>query len=288
MQSVPVIQLVWELHQAGLHVDNIASKVGRHRATIYRWLRGIRHYGIREFLRRYQNAKKGRRQKRKTHGSVKALIYEIREEHNHCCGEKVQYWMKKLHDITISVSTIYRVLAEKYKLRSKWKKNTQRGPVPRADKPRQVVQVDTVDLGELYAFTAVDIYTREVWVTIENNLEAKTGAKALSAQMQNMFGHSELIQRDGGPEFGKAWQVVAEQHCNRVRTSRPYKKNEQAYIESFNRSLRKECVGWGKYKKRQKQILQAKVDKYLQYYNYERPHLSLNLATPKNYLSHLR
>jgi len=288
MQSVPVIQLAWELHQAGVRVNEISFKVKRHRATIYRWLKGIRHYGIRQFLRRYQNAKKGRRQKRKTHGSIKALVYEIREQYSHCCGEKIRYWMKKMHDITISVSTIYRILQEKYILRSKWKKNTQRGPVPRAEKPRQVMQVDTVDLGDLYAFTAVDICTREVWVTIEKTLESKNGAKALTSQMNNIFGHVELIQRDGGPEFGKYWKTTAEQYCNRIRTSRPYKKNEQAYIESFNRTLRKECVGWGKYKKRDLPALRAKVDKFLHFYNYERPHLSLNLATPKAYLSHLR
>gem|GEM_PF-4538370 len=30
----------------------------------------------------------------------------------------------------------------------------------------------------------------------------------------------------------------------RPRTGRPYKKNEQAYIESFNRIFRKEYLGW--------------------------------------------
>lgn len=288
MQSVPLIQLAWELHQAGVHVDKISSKVERHRATIYRWLKGIRLHGIRAFLRHYQNAKKGRRQRRKTHGAVKALIYEIRTKYHNCCGEKIRYWLKVLHNMTVSVSTIYRVLGEKYQLRYKYKKNIKRGPVPTAQKPRQVLQVDTVDLGDLYAYTAVDIYTREAAVIIRPSLESRDGAHALKEQMNSLFGHVELIQRDGGPEFEKDWEPVAQKYCTTIRTSRPYKKNEQAYIESFNRSLRKECVGWHSYKKSQRNTLQAKVDLWIQYYNHERPHLSLNLATPKAYLSHLR
>lgn len=287
MQSVPLIQLAWELHQAGVHVDEISIKVNRHRATVYRWFKGIRQSGIRDYLRQYQRAKKGRRQKRKTHGYIKALVYEIREGHHHCCGEKIKYWLKKLHDVVVSVSTIYRILGEKYQLRSKWKKNEARGPVPKADKPREVVQVDTVDLGQLFAYTSVDIFTREAWVVIRPTLEAQDGASALEDQM-NFFGTVDLIQRDGGSEFKHEWQEEAKKHAGRIRTSRPYKKNEQAYIESFNRSLRKECVGWKKYKKRELKALQAKVDNFLHYYNYERPHLSLNLLPPKEHLSHLR
>ena len=102
------------------------------------------------------------------------------------------------------------------------------------------------------------------------------------------FGYTNLIQRDGGPEFGKVWYEEASEYCTTIRTSRPYKKNEQAYIESFNRTLRKECVGWMKYRRKDRSLLQEKVNKFLEYYNNVRPHLSLNLETPRAYLSHLR
>lgn len=38
------------------------------------------------------------------------------------------------------------------------------------------------------------------------------------------------------------------QYCARHRIVRPYKENEQSYIESFNRTLRKECLGWASYR----------------------------------------
>ena len=91
MQSIPLVQHAWELYQSQVHPDAIAHLVGKHRATIYRWIAGIQLVGIREFLRRYEAAKKGRRQKRKTDPLIKARIYTIREEFHHCCGEKIHY-----------------------------------------------------------------------------------------------------------------------------------------------------------------------------------------------------
>lgn len=51
---------------------------------------------------------------------------------------------------------IYEILAEKYILRSKWKKNQKRGAVPEAHIPREVIQMDSIDFGELFVFTGID------------------------------------------------------------------------------------------------------------------------------------
>lgn len=195
--------------------------------------------------------------------------------------------MKKLHDTTISVATIYRILGQKYQLRSKWKKNQPRGAVPQAHNPREVVQTDTVDFGEVFAYTMVDIFTREAAVTLTTSLEAKYGAWALKRQM-DYFGRVALIQRDGGSEFEAEWEQTAPHYCDHVRTARPYKKNEQAFIESFNRTLRKECLGWATYTAADLPVLQAKLRQFLRDYNTERPHISLDMRAPVEMLSHLR
>jgi len=49
------------------------------------------------------------------------------------------------------------------------------------------------------------------------------------------------LQTDGGPEFKGSFAQRARAYCVRHRIARPYKKNEQAYIERFNRTLRKKC-----------------------------------------------
>ena len=287
MQNISLLELAWELYRSQVRPDDIAFRLGKHRATIYRWLAGIKLYGIEGFLRKYRQAKKGHRQKRKTDPIIKARIYAIRERYHHCCGEKIRYWMLKEYGVRISISTIYRILGEKYVLRSKWKKNQVRGPVPKASKQREVIQNDTVDFGELFAFTSLDIFTREAQVVMRPSLEAIDGVQALRRQMR-YFQFAELLQRDGGHEFKADWNREAKNYCQRIRTARPYKKNEQSYIESFNRTLRKECLGWMKYKRTDLETVQHKVDQFLEFYNYQRPHLALNLATPIEYLSHLR
>ena len=67
------------------------------------------------------------------------------------------------------------------------------------------------------------------------------------------FGKIKRIQCDGGSEFKKEWRIYAKESGCEIRISKPYKKNEQAYIESFNGSLRRECVGWKKYKREEKE-----------------------------------
>jgi len=139
---------------------------------------------------------------------------------------------------------VYEILRERYVLRSKWKKNRLRRPVPRATAPRQVVQMDSILLGSLYAFTGIDIYTREADILVTPALTAAYGRAFLDQAMARRFGgYVALIQTDGGSEFKDAFLAQVAAYCDQHRVARPYKKNEQAYIESFNRTVRKECLG---------------------------------------------
>lgn len=287
MTNITLIEHAWELHKVGVSPDEIASKVGKDRATIFRWFAGIRLYGIRRYLEKYKKAKKGHRQKRKTDPITKDRIYGIREEFQQCCGEKIHFWMMKRYGKSPAITTIYRILGEKYILRSKWKRNQKRGPVPVATKPREVVQADTVDFGDIYAYTSIDICTREAAVVLKLALDMEAGKEAVKEQMQ-YFVFTNLLQKDGGSEFMTEWEKEARKYANIIRTSRPYRKNEQAYIESFNRTLRKECLGWLQYKKKDLPYLQEKLKAFLEFYNNERPHLSLGMKAPRAYLSHLR
>ncbi len=175
--SVTAITICWKLVQNGVSLEKIPGEVGCHRSTVYRWIEGIQAYGIHEFVRRYRVAKKGHRHT-KTNSIVKVWIYAIREEKRQCCGEKIQYFLKKEHDHAVSVSTIYRVLSQKYQLRSKWKKNVKRGGVLKGTKPREVIQTDTVDFGSVYAFTSIDTFTKEPCVVLKPSLDSLMGEEA--------------------------------------------------------------------------------------------------------------
>ncbi|MFH0853019.1 MAG: hypothetical protein V1853_01305 [bacterium] len=159
--SITKIKICWSLYQNGVSLERVPDQLGIHRATVYRWIYGIKLKGINKFIQDYRNAKKGRRQPRKTDPVIKARIYAIRDEYKRCCGEKIRFILKRDYDTAIGTATIYRILGEKYQLRGKWKKYSKRGFVRKGLKPREVIQTDTVDLGSLYAFTAIDTFTKE-------------------------------------------------------------------------------------------------------------------------------
>ena len=149
--------------KCGIKAESIAEQLEVHRGTVFRWISQIKSYGIHEFKRRYRNSKKGKR-KRYIDPKLKRLILKIREDFKHCCGQKIQYLLLKFHNIQVSLTSIYRVLKTKWRLRSRYKKNFKRGTVQKSHKKGDAIQVDTVDFGGFYAFTAIDTYKKEASV----------------------------------------------------------------------------------------------------------------------------
>jgi transposase-like protein len=275
MEKATEIVLAQELSEQGLSKSAIARRLGRDRETIRLWLRGIEEHSQKAFLDKSAAACKVPRPSRQVNALVKRWIWQIREREEGCCGQKIAYFLQKEHSIKLSVPKIYEVLAEKYVLRSKWRKNKVRGEVPTAQAPREVIQMDTVDFGGLFAFTAIDIYSREADVLLRPALTAEHGAAFLHRCMRRRFNRFvQVVQTDGGSEFEAEFARQVWIYCQQHRIARPYKKNEQAHIESFNRTLRKECLGWEKYQPEDAGRLMLCVEAFLERYHYHRPHLA--------------
>jgi len=281
VQKQTEIVLAWELYEQGWSKSAIARRLGRNRETIIAWIAGVEKQGLKVFLAHSCNACKKPRPKRQVDALVKRHIWAIREREQECCGQKIAYFLEKEYGEILSVPKIYEVLAERYVLRKRGRRNLKRGPVPEAHAPREVVQMDTVMFGEVFAFTSVDIFSREAEVLLLPALTAEEGIHFLRYAMAHRFdGHVRLLQVDGGSEFKGEFPLRALLYCQEYRVARPYKKNEQAYIESFNRTLRKECLGWGHYRRGQIPELMARVSLFLERYHYHRPHLAFDPMRP--------
>lgn len=286
MKQTTKIILAWELFEQDVPKGHIAEKLNIHRETVREWIRGIENNpkGLLGFLERYESAKKGEREKRKVDGLLKARIYRLREENNDCCGQKIQYYLNRDYGVELGIRKIYEILGEKYKLRSKWKKNHDRSGLIQATKPREVIQMDTVHFGMVFAFTSVDTFSKDVSVRLYPTLTSLDGKDFLLHAFNTRFHHTQLLQTDGGPEFKGEFKQNVFTFAERFRVARPYKKNEQSYIESFNRTLRKECLGWGNFHPQDIPTLQQELSDYLEYYHTKRAHLSLNMQTPNDIL----
>lgn len=279
MGTLTQYELAWELYRAGLNGEQIGLRVERDRATVYRWLSGIKKLGIREFVRRKKECKR-RRQARVLSPLVRSEIIAIRKKWK-WCGQKIQKELKEHHGIQVSLMSIYRVLHTSFTI--KVVPYRERGERPHVYTPRARVEHDTVCFGEVFAYTAVDVFTKEPTVIMGTNLSMETGAQMFCLQSA-YYGETVLHQSDQGPEFGHLFRKAVEDTGSIHRYSRPYKKNDQAHIENFNRSLRAECLGWGKYRKEDIDLLQARVDIWLHHWMYERWHMGLpDMQTPAQF-----
>ena len=274
MPTLTPLTLAFELAEQGLRHTTIAAHLGRHRETIGLGLKGIAAYGLAGFLERHTQAKKGPRRARQVPATITRLIGELRVRAHDGCGPTIAYFLEREYQIRLSVPKIYEILAEKYVIRSQWRKNQKRGAVPQAACARAVIQMDTVACGHLFAFTGSDSYPKAAAVMLRPTLTSDEGAVFLQAAMGQRFtGRVEVLQTDGGPEFKGAFAQHARAYCDRHRIARPYKKNAQAYLESFNRTLRKECLGWGTYRAGDLSRLIPEVETFLARYHDHRPHL---------------
>ena len=221
--------LASELAEQGLSHTKIAAHVGRHRATIGLWLNGITRDGLSGFLERHTHAKTGPRRARQVPPTIKRLIWDLRVHEHDGCGQKIAYFLEREYQVQLSVPKIYEILAEKYVIRSQWRKNQKRGAVPTASCARAVIPMDTVAFGHLVAFTGIDMYTKEAAVMLRLTLTSDDGAAVFhTAMARRLTGRVEVLQPDGGPEFKGAFARQARAYCDRHRMARPYKKNAQA------------------------------------------------------------
>ena len=233
---------------------------------------------------KYKAANQRKRIKRIDYRAEGLIISRRKDKEE--CGQKIRWWLDKFHGIIVSVAQIYRILGKHFTLHSKWQKWTRRQPLPKAEASRQVIQGDTVDLGELFAFNFIDIFTKEAITIIQAEITSSAAAYALEKAF-TFFGGTVWLQTDNGSEYKSIFRKVAKRYCQHLRQITPYQKEENGFVESFNRTFRKECAGWRYYKLKEKDQLQSYVNKWLDEYHMERPHLSLNLQTPREFVNSL-
>lgn len=285
MAHVTPYCVAWRLQGQGVSPRAIARTLGVHHATVYRWLIGIRLRGLRGY-ERWQRTCKRRRRHRRIDPRTVPLLLALRRERE-WCGEKLVWYLREVHGITVSKATVYRILGEHFQLRSKWVKQRLRGPLPKATCPRHVLQADTVDLGGLFVLSVIDTFTREAVALPLRSLESKEVAGWIP-HLSSSFGPVELLQVDNGPEFHGRFPAAVTTFAYRLRYIRPGVKEENAFVESFQRSLRRHAVGWHRWRGEEYPQLVERLQQFCHRYNHETPHLSLNLTTPAAYaLSHL-
>lgn len=140
---------------------------------------------------------------------------------------------------------------------------------------------------KIRALTVVDNFSREsLAITVDYALKA-ADVVATMQHLQALRGTPKRIQVDNGSEFiSLALDRWACEHGVTLDFSRPGKPTDNAFIESFNGSLRDEClnVHWFL----SLNDAREKIERWRLDYNEFRPHSSLGNLTPSEFrLAHI-
>ncbi|HHW8755961.1 TPA: IS3 family transposase [Salmonella enterica] len=138
------------------------------------------------------------------------------------------------------------------------------------------------------ALTVVDNFSREcLAIHAGKSLKGEDVVRIMEALRVPDKRLPVRIQTDNGSEFiSKSLDKWAYEHGVTMDFSRPGKPTDNPFIESFNGSLRDECLNIHWFLSLED--AQEKTDNWRREYNHERMHSSLNDMTPAEFIRSLR
>ena len=266
-EAVRLVRKGWSIRKTARHL-------GYHHTAVMKWLRRAPKDG------RKTIPTLSSRPKTSPRAISKELAARIIVER-----QKIRRCAQVVHaslDLPVSLSTVKRTL-KRYgltKRRSKWARHRLNVPRPFAEKPGDLVQLDTVHLvqrdgSRVYVFTLIDVVSRWGYAKVYRRANMRSGVRFLKEARQYALFDFRTLQTDHGSEFGKFFHDWASYRGMVHRYSRIRKPNDNAHLERFNRTLQDECL-----RRVRKQDYQKALKRYIEHYNFKRLHLGINLKTP--------
>ena len=208
------------------------------------------------------------------------------------CAEVVYYHINYELCIKVSLSTVKRVLARHYLIKSRRKKRRKyRGiPRPKVLFPGDLIETDTIHLynpvtgQKCYIYTVIDVYSRMTYARAYKNLRPGHSVQTI-LEAKRYFGFKfKMVQSDNGPEFSSYFEDQLIRRGIKIRHTRLMRPNDNAHIERFNRTIQEECTGRYYISSVTMNSLNKKILEYIDNYNHNRIHLGIECRTPASML----
>jgi transposase InsO family protein len=196
----------------------------------------------------------------------------------------------QLEQIAVSLSSVKRIIKRSGLLRpvSKWKRYRKYSKRPAVCSVGSLVQTDTVHFvhpiskKRRYVYTVIDLHSRLAYATISDGLSQGQAVNTVLTAEQIFGFRFKTVQSDHGPEFGKWFNDQLVASGINVRHSRVRRPNDNAHIERFNRTIQEECLGSYIPDSTTTETVTCILERWLDYYNNRRLHLSLECRTPSS------
>lgn len=272
MRTVLLVRHGWSLRQA-------ARYVGVQPSTVLRWVRRAPTDG------RMAIPTRSARPRTHPHAVAPAIVDAIVRHRlaRRRCAEVIHAELGHA-GVRVSLSTVKRVLKRRglLRTRSPWQRYHAPQPRPVAEKPGNLVEMDTIhvgptDPGRLYVYTLLDVHSRWAYAQVARRINTHRSLRFAQAAQRAAPFRFRVVQTDHGSEFATTFTERLSVRGVRHRHSRVRHANDNGHLERFNRTLQEECLNHvpatpGRYHRA--------IAAYLPYYNGERLHLGLHLKSP--------
>jgi transposase InsO family protein len=269
-------------HEAGESLSALSGASGIRREVLSRWWQRYQADGLSGLEPR------SRRPKHSPTTVRKAVVRAVLQQRQKAGGPAVIATA-----VPASISTVYRILV-------RHDRNRLHVPAPREirryekTRPGELVHLDVKFLPALrnarwdFEFGAVDDFTREAVAWIATEQSARTAMEFLRRVLDTLPYRIESVLTDNAWVFTmqKAFHhgretpfaALCREANIRHRLVKPYRPQCNGKIERFFRTVNDEC-----FNRRVLTTFNGRVralDRFVEYYNHERPHLSLDGQTP--------
>jgi transposase InsO family protein len=297
------LRLRWFIHYhttAGENARLTCRYFGISPKTFYKW---FKRFDPQKLVSLADQSRRPQRVRQRSIGvTQEQRIITLRKQFIRIGKDKLQILYTQRHGESISSWKIQKTI-EKYQLyyHPAQAKKTRRKRLLGVKKKRIselqkqphhgfLLQLDTIvkywNAGKYYIFTAIDHTSKVSFARMYASHSSHAAADFLSRLHYLLDGHIENIQTDNGSEFAGNFETACTQlglthYYSRVRTPK-----DNAVNERFNRTLQEEFIDIGNFTP-QVDIFNKNLTEWLVFYNFVRPHYSLNYSTPFQFASSL-
>lgn len=278
------------------HSKNIsltARHFGLERKTVRRWRDHFRQAGMTGLNNKSCRPKRVRQPT--TSPDVLVRTVQLRKQYGWSKHKLTPMLNKEGYDV--SVSTVGRIIKRRGLVNPKISHKRYKAAMPPKHKhpkglkiacPGDLVQMDTKYLvvtggRKMYQFTAIDVLTKLRVLYVHPSQSSRNGAAFLTQCLLQFPFAVKAIQTDNGGEFLGSFQKLCELKKLPQFFIHPRQPQENSYVERSHGTDEREFYQRGNLCQ-SLPSMRRRIKRWEKIYNEIRPHASLNMLTPKEYL----